>query len=168
MFNFKINNFQSVFDKFEKITQSVDKFSDFVANPMANFILYEVKKSFDNEQSPDGTKWKPSIRTQLTGGKTLFESGRLKNSIAVQVNGNQIKIGSALKYANIHQYGGTIRAKTKPMLRFKLANGKWICKKEVVIPTRPFLGLPSDASILNFIIKHFKQNHHVDIFTGSN
>jgi phage gpG-like protein len=46
---------------------------------------------------------------------------------------------SRVPYARIHEYGGTIRAKNKPYLTFKIGN-RWIRKKQVVIPARPYLG----------------------------
>ena len=41
-------------------------------------------------------------------------------------------------YANIHESGGTIQARNKPLLKFQV-NGQWVSKKQVVIPARPFL-----------------------------
>lgn len=46
---------------------------------------------------------------------------------------------SRVPYARIHEFGGTIRAKNKPYLTFKIGN-RWIRKKQVVIPARPYMG----------------------------
>lgn len=46
---------------------------------------------------------------------------------------------SRVPYARIHEYGGTVRAKSKPYLTFKIGN-RWIRKKQVVIPARPYMG----------------------------
>lgn len=41
-------------------------------------------------------------------------------------------------YAAIHEYGGVIKPKTKPFLRFKIGE-QWISTKQVVMPSRPYL-----------------------------
>jgi phage gpG-like protein len=41
-------------------------------------------------------------------GTTLVQSGRLMNSINYQVQGNQIIVGTNIKYARIHHEGGII------------------------------------------------------------
>jgi len=163
MFNFVASGIKNAFDKINDISNKVQKLSEFVKDPLTNYILFKVKDNFDKEQSPDGVKWLPSIRTRLVGGKILYQSGKLKNSIYVKVNGQSIQIGSDLHYAKTHQFGATIRPKYKPLLKFKLANGKWISKKQVIIPQRRFLGIPKDADMLNFILDNFEKQHQINI-----
>jgi len=55
------------------------------------------------------------------------------------VSKDTVAIGSNLKYAVIHQYGGVITAKTSDYLRFRLATGQFVSKKSVQIPARPYL-----------------------------
>jgi phage gpG-like protein len=43
-------------------------------------------------------------------------------------------------YGPVHQFGATIQAKHAAYLRF-VVGGKWVSKKEVTIPARPFLGI---------------------------
>jgi phage virion morphogenesis protein len=86
---------------------------------------------FDDERDPDGAPWKPSIRARETGGKTLTDSARLKQSITYRAGSDQVEVGTNVRYAGIHQTGGTIRGKSGP-LKFKLPGG------------RAFLGLSSE------------------------
>jgi phage gpG-like protein len=71
-------------------------------------------------------------------------SNRLRSSISASKteqldNEYRSKIGTNVKYARIHEYGGLIRAINAKFLRFKTSDGKWHAKKEVSIPARPFL-----------------------------
>ena len=65
-------------------------------------------------------------------------SGDLARSVNYKVTGNRVVIGSNLKYARIHEKGGTIRARNSPYLVFRIGN-QWISTKEVTIPERAFL-----------------------------
>ena len=50
-----------------------------------------------------------------------------------------MEIGSNLKYAAIHHFGGTIRAKRAKALRFRIGD-TFVMKIAVTIPARPALG----------------------------
>jgi phage gpG-like protein len=47
------------------------------------------------------------------------------------------RIKAEAVYAAIHQFGGVIKAKNVPYLRFKVGD-RWASKKQVTIPARPF------------------------------
>ena len=88
---------------------------------------------------------KQSQRQYLTGPRPErlgVVTGRLRRSInkRVTVTGSRIKaeIGTNVKYAPVHEFGTTIRAKNAKYLRFKIGD-QWVSKKEVKIPARPFL-----------------------------
>lgn len=98
---------------------------------------------FENSEDPEGNRWRNSLRANVEGGKTLVQSSGLKNSISVHATAKGFAVGTNKKYAAIHQFGGTIRAKSKKGLIFKI-NGKFIQRQEVEIPARPFIGI-SDA-----------------------
>lgn len=67
-------------------------------------------------------------------------SGRLSSSVRWWHDGKlAVLVGTGVKYAAIHEYGGTIRAKSKPYLWFKGSMG-WARVKQVTIPKRPYLG----------------------------
>ncbi len=67
---------------------------------------------FRSETSPDGEQWKPSLRAQIQGGKTLTASGHLSGSISSRFGANFAEWGVNRIYAAIHQFGGVIRAKS--------------------------------------------------------
>ncbi|WP_066667353.1 MULTISPECIES: phage virion morphogenesis protein [unclassified Sphingomonas] len=99
---------------------------------------------FDLERAPDGARWLPSLRAKQTGGKTLTDTARLKQSIRFIASADRVEIGSNVRYARVHQEGATIRAKGG-RLRFRLPGGLGFRSPEqVVIPARPFLGLSAE------------------------
>lgn len=100
---------------------------------------------FDNERAPDGTPWLPSLRAKATGGKTLTDTARLKQSVRFIASPDQVEIGTNVIYARVHQEGATIRAKGDGRLKFRLAGGLGFrSPRQVVIPARPFLGVSAD------------------------
>lgn len=84
------------------------------------------------------------IHRASSGGKTLTQTARLKNSIHAKAEEEGFAVGTNTIYAATHQFGAqrTIRAKSGGMLKFKV-NGVWRQAKEVTInvPARPFLGM---------------------------
>ena len=60
---------------------------------------------FDRETAPDGSAWKKSERAKADGGKTLTDSARLKGSITSEGDAREIRVGSNVRYAAIHQLG---------------------------------------------------------------
>lgn len=107
---------------------------------------------FRTQKSPEGKKWKTSIRAEQEGGVTLVESAGLRNSIKSKSDASGFAVGTNKVYAGTHQLGAknrriTIKAKTSKGLVFQM-EGRWIRKKQVTvrinIPARPFLGLSDD------------------------
>ena len=95
-----------------------------------------IRERFNKEQTPDGQKWKPLApatirkrkkRHKRGNMKILQDTGELRKSVAYEAGNNYVKVGSVLKYARIHQFGGTIHFRKK--------------KGSVTIPARPFLGV---------------------------
>ncbi len=106
-------------------------------------IVGNTQRRFETGKGPGGAAWKPSLRAIEQGGQTLRDSGRLMASLTHVAGANSVTIGTNVVYAGIHQFGGTIRAKTAKGLRFKGPNG-WRRLQQVVIPARPFLGFDAD------------------------
>ncbi|MDO5650778.1 MAG: phage virion morphogenesis protein [Moraxella sp.] len=90
--------------------------------------------NFENEAF-GGTAW---VRKAFGGGKTLTNTGELRDSITSSSTARTAKIGTNVEYARIHHFGGTIQAKNKPYLTFKTPNG-FARVKSVTLPARPFL-----------------------------
>lgn len=110
-----------------------------------------TRERFRTQTDPDGQRWKPSLRAQSTGGKTLTLDGHLGDSISSGADKKSAVWGTNRIYAAIHQFGGTINAKSSKGLRFKIPGFGWVTKRQVKLPTRAFLGLSTDdeADILD-------------------
>ena len=87
-------------------------------------LLRSIGKTFKAGGRP--VRWKPSIRARLTGGKTLIKTARLLRSLSMEVAGKTLKVGTPVKYAAIHQLGGTIPARVILPRRAKAL--RWIDK----------------------------------------
>lgn len=95
-----------------------------VMRSIGEIVRTSVIRNFREEREPSGVRWKPSLRALLTGGKTLTDTGILRNSINVRPGPQQVSIGTNIVYAAIHQFGG------------KAGRGH-----KVKLPARPFLGV---------------------------
>lgn len=102
---------------------------------------------FRSQISPEGKRWKTSIRAREQAGLTLIHTAALRNSIKAKSDKEYAMVGSNLVYAATHQYGDTrtIQPKQAKFLRFQV-NGKWVAAKQVrvTIPARPYLGISED------------------------
>ena len=103
---------------------------------IAGILEASAVRRFETEQDPEGKSWKPNSR----GGKILTLHGYLCGSVIGQATKDYAEVGSALIYATIHQYGGTIKAKVQNFLKFKIG-GRWASKKSVNMPARAYLGM---------------------------
>ncbi|MVA40667.1 phage virion morphogenesis protein [Agrobacterium vitis] len=122
-------------DMREKLAELIGKMqrpAGFYKN-VGEHLLNSVKDNFENESAPDGSRWKTlSQATRDQREKKyghaptaiLRASGDLANSINMQASDTDVRIGSSLIYAAIHQFGGDAGRGNK-----------------VNIPARPYLGL---------------------------
>ncbi len=90
---------------------------------------------------PDGIAWPQSFRAETFGGPTLHATGNLARSITSAPDEHQVRVGSNLIYAGVHQEGAIIRPKTAEGLHFMLADGEEVVVGEVTIPRRAYLGI---------------------------
>jgi len=104
-------------------------------------LVSSTVQRFRQGVSPSGEPWKPSRRAEREGGRTLVDSGRLRDSITHEVSGNSVSVGTNVVYAAIHQLGGTIRAKNAKGLAIPTPSGGVVFRQRVRIPARPFLGV---------------------------
>ena len=116
-----------------------------------------INERFKKEQSPNGEKWKPlSVMTKAMRSKKhkkgnikiLQDSGELRRSIAYEAGNNYVKVGSVLKYARIHQFGGSINVSNKQ--RGYLLHRGFHVGRTITIQARPFLGISQQE------LKHIK------------
>jgi phage virion morphogenesis protein len=111
-------------------------------------LLGTTLKRFRTETDPDGQPWHPLLPAYAAikrGPGILRESARpgssLMGTIVYQVRGNEVIVGSNVKYAAVHQFGATITPKTAKALVFRLGAGGGVVRvKSVTIPARPYLG----------------------------
>jgi phage virion morphogenesis protein len=116
-----------------------------------------TRERFDSNVDPTGAPWKPSLRVQLRGGRTLVGEGHLRDEIHYDVPADDaVEWGSSLEYAAAHQWGAHIEAKGPGGLSFMLASGEHVLVKSVDLPARAFLGLSAedDAQILSIVQHH--------------
>ncbi len=99
-----------------------------VMRAIGEIVVTQTDEAFESGQSPAGASWPKSRRAERTGGQTLIDTARLRNSITRQVAASGVTVGSGVVYAAIHQLGG--------------ATGR---KHRTILPARPFL--PDDASL---------------------
>ena len=59
-----------------------------VLNSIAEGLRTYTVERFTEEKTPEDTSWKPSIRAQEEGGKTLTKTTQLKTSIRSEVSDN--------------------------------------------------------------------------------
>lgn len=112
-----------------------------------------TRQRFSTQTGPDGQRWKPSLRAQLTGGRTLTKDGHLADSISSTYGKDYAEWGVNRIYAAIHQFGGVIKAKTAGALKFPIPGGGFAVVKQVTMPARPYLGVSEDdrADILDVL-----------------
>lgn len=108
---------------------------------IATYGESSTRERFRLQIGPDGNRWKPSLRVQLHGGKTLTKDGHLAGSITSRSGSKVAEWGTNRIYAAIHQLGGVIKPKFATSLRFRLASGAFVSAKKVTIPARPYLGV---------------------------
>lgn len=117
-----------------------------------------TRARFRNQTGPDGQRWKPSLRAQFNGGKTLTKDGHLGDSITHSADRKTAAWGTNRIYAAIHQFGGTIKAKGAGGLRFAIPGLGWRTVQQVEIPERPFLGISreDEQDILDLVSNHLR------------
>lgn len=127
---------------------------------IGDLMLLSVKRNFEGEGRPG--KWTKSARAQREGGQTLSDTGRLRNSFTSKVSARKVTVGTNVKYAAIHHFGGKTRAHVIRPKKGKALNIPGIGLRASVnhpgsrIPARPFLLLQEQdkASILTILQRH--------------
>ncbi len=149
-----------------------------LAPRLGEYLEKSTQRRFDPDvqRSPDGTPWealKPGYLRQKKyhKDKILTLRGYLCSTINYSViDANTVEVGSNLKYAAIHQFGGVIQqAPQSRKVRYrsvagrvlfagkqhKRATERWVTRDayQVKIPARPFMGISAedDAQIQRLI-----------------
>ena len=110
---------------------------------IAGIMADAVEENFAQQGRPKWQGLKPPGRT---GGQILQKSGRLAASITPASDTDSAQVGTNVKYAAIHQFGGKtaaheIRPRHAKALRFGGRFAKKVNHPGSDIPARPFLTL---------------------------
>lgn len=111
---------------------------------MGTTLLSITKGNF----SKQGASFRPHPWPAKRDGSDsrLKLQGTLYQSIRLDVTKQAATVSAAPVYAAIHQFGGVIKPKSKPLLRFR-AGGRWFSAKQVTIPARPFFPIDRSGSL---------------------
>ncbi len=118
---------------------------------IGQMLVDSVQENFERGGRPE--KWP---RSKKPRGKTLIKEGDLMGSINWKVHGNEaVSVGTDRKYGAIHQFGGVIRPKSGKYLTFRIGD-RWVRKKEVTIPPRPYLVVQAEdmEEIKDILLEH--------------
>lgn len=137
---------------------------DTLAARIGERLVESTRQRFKTQTAPDGMPWTPLQpatirRKQYNPDKILTLHGYLRGGIHWQaLDDNTVQVGSTLKYAAIHQFGGEIQMPVRQAtVRYRSVAGrvlfagrkhKKVTQRQVTIaahsitmPARPFLGI---------------------------
>jgi len=101
------------------------------------YVQGRIRRHIDYEGRGSRYPWTKSIRAKLTGGTTLYDTGKMYNNIKWYKRRYGVVIGSTMKRALAHHKGYTVKPVRKKVLRYELA-GKTVFSKKSVVPKREF------------------------------
>ncbi|WP_347268171.1 phage virion morphogenesis protein [Paracoccus sp. (in: a-proteobacteria)] len=154
-------------ERLHRLVRLMDQRRPFFAEVGEQLIL-SAGRNFKAEAAPDGTPWTPlapaTIKARARRSRSqlaiLRDRGLLAGSINYQATDDEVRVGSPVEYAAIHQLGGAIEkpARAAKVYRRKGKDGsigrRFVRKKQadvvsdvsigahrVNIPARPFLGI---------------------------
>ncbi len=142
-----IDSFQSDFET------RVDSVSlNEILEKIGNYQTEEMSKRFDDGVDANGKRWKALTSRS---GNPLRDTGALMGSFNTTISGSSVKVWTDKIYANIHDQGGVIVPKNKPVLKFKI-DGHYYSSKKIVIPQRKFSGISSkNIEYINKLVKEY-------------
>lgn len=138
-----IKQLDSLFDRLKKAAAHPAP----LMRQIADVMWDAVEENFAQEGRPRWQGLKPPGRP---GGKILQASGRLAASIVPSSSADTAAVGTNVKYAAIHQFGGQTRphrivARNAKALKFGNRFARSVNHPGSKIPARPFLVLaPED------------------------
>lgn len=158
MIDIKIDN-AGVLGALERLEKAVVERAPLMRD-LAAIMVDAVEENFAQEGRPTWQGLKPNPRR--AGGKILQDSGRLASSITPASDNDNAVVGTNVKYAAIHQFGGQTRPhEIRPRNKKALAFGGRVVKKVnhpgSDIPARPFLALTDqdlneiEATVENYL-----------------
>lgn len=142
---------RAVFDQILRRTEDMSPL-------MARIGAYGEESSmhrFETETGPDGKKWQQSERAKATGGQTLSDTGRFRQSVTHRSDSASAEWGTNLIYAPPHQFGmdgeqpvaAHIRRITQAFgraLSFPVFQSVGAFTRTMNTPARPVFGVDGD------------------------
>ncbi len=136
-----------------------------------SFVERMVMRNFESKSRQAKLKWPPLSEKYLrrlsprkkSGKKILVDTGRLKGSIFVETEPAKARVVAStnLVYSAIHQFGGSIPART-----YITKTGKKATLPPAKIPARPYLALiDEDIEILKKNISQRVLKNVTDMIT---
>lgn len=103
-----------------KAADAPSKMMRVVSKVMAEETIELVHQSFERQESPHGTPWAPRHPNSIRqSGQILRDTGRLQRSFTRDsISEKGFRVGTNVKYAAIHQFGGEIVPKKAKALAF--------------------------------------------------
>lgn len=136
--------------KFELTNNAIKELKEMYPDCKEGFLKGMKKAMYYAESKIKRNFGKPNVPKVRTG--------HLRRSIqsGVRVKGNDIEgfVGSNLKYAGVHEFGGIIKPKNGEYLMFML-DGQFRKVKQVVIPERSYIrtGIENNIGSITSLVK---------------
>ncbi len=137
-------------DRLAAITSALDDLTPLMDEIGGALVNGAIRRIGTSNVGPDGTPWLPSRRVAEHGGKTLFLSGALVNSITSVASRDHVVVGTNTPYAAVHQFGagqgqfGAVMGRTKTTGKRKKSQDYFTLLPWGDIPARPYLGISSE------------------------
>jgi phage virion morphogenesis protein len=135
---------REVLAAFSKILDAMEDTTPLMAT-IGDGLVGSTHRRFITNTDPQGNAWAAlNAEYERTKSKKykLVESTRLRGSITRWAGRDEVRVGTNVPYAAIHQFGGTIKPKSSSHLMFRIGD-RFVAAKSVTIPARPFLGISS-------------------------
>lgn len=165
--------------KLEQLARATQNLAPFWRS-VGEYMLRSVNDRFRSEQDPEGKAWAPlsaAYRRQKKGPKILTESGRLRQ-IAYRASAQGLTVGTNVRYAAIHQFGGEVKLPERTQVLAFKKSGRFMSRRAaskaknpvkvafvqhlartIKIPARPFLGTSEadDREIVDLMRDHLER-----------
>ena len=117
-----------------------------VMSAIGTALVASTHQRFISQTDPEGAAWQaldPEYAATKRNSRILTESGRLRDSINSEAGRDEVRVGTNVIYAAIHQFGGTIKPKSASHLVFRIGD-RLVMVDSVTLPARPFMGISAE------------------------
>lgn len=141
MITFKIDNSKAVakIRAFEGVVSDMTP----VFRTVGAVLVRKINLCFKLGIDPFGSPW---AKLKIRRGQPLRDTGRLQRSIVAKADAQGVTVGTNLRQARLHQFGGDVFPKNGKRLAFPGPGGRMIFAKKVSVPARPFMPIRPGAT----------------------